>query len=112
MKSIVVPQKEIPVTNEVDVLVVGGGPAGIGAALASAREGLNTMLIEQYGFLGGMWTAGLVNPLFDHENKGGIIREIVDRLRGMNGWRDHHSDRPRLDRAKNNSFISLNHSGN
>lgn len=97
MKSIVVPQKEIPVTNEVDVLVVGGGPAGIGAALASAREGLNTMLIEQYGFLGGMWTAGLVNPLFDHKNKGGIVREIVNRLRGMNGWRDHHSDRPRLD---------------
>jgi hypothetical protein len=97
MKSIIVPQKEIPVTNEVDVLVVGGGPAGIGAALASARESLNTMLIEQYGFLGGMWTAGLVNPLFDHKNKGGIVREIVNRLSGMNGWREHHSDRPRLD---------------
>lgn len=89
MKSIVIPQKEIPVTNEVDVLVVGGGPAGIGAALASAREGLNTMLIEQYNFLGGMWTAGLVNPLFDFKNKGGIVREIVNRLIEMSGWKEH-----------------------
>ncbi len=90
MKSIIVPQREIPVVNEVDVLVVGGGPAGIGAALASARENLDTMLVEQYGFLGGMWTAGLVNPLFDFKNKGGIVREIVDRLRAANGWKDHH----------------------
>jgi len=97
MKSITVPQKEIPVTDEVDVLVVGGGPAGIGAALASARENLNTMLIEQYGFLGGMWTAGLVNPLFDHANKGGIVREIVDRLREVQGWRESSLARPRLD---------------
>jgi hypothetical protein len=97
MKTIVVPKKEIPISNEVDVLVVGGGPAGIGAALASAREGLNTMLIEQYGFLGGMWTAGLVNPLFDHENKGGIVREIVSRLREVQGWRESQLARPKLD---------------
>ncbi len=97
MKSITVPQKEIPVINEVDVLVVGGGPAGIGAALASARENLKTMLIEQYGFLGGMWTAGLVNPLFDHENKGGIVMEIVDRLREVQGWRESPLARPKLD---------------
>lgn len=97
MKTITVPQKEIPVVNEVDVLVVGGGPTGLGAAIASARENLNTMLVEQYGFLGGMWTAGLVNPLFDHENKGGIVREIVERLRGMQGWKGSHLARPRLD---------------
>ncbi|MFC1714199.1 FAD-dependent oxidoreductase [Candidatus Poribacteria bacterium] len=97
MKSITVPQKEIPVTHEVDVLVVGGGPAGIGAALASARENFNTMLIEQYGFLGGMWTAGLVNPLFDHANKGGIVREIVDRLCEAQGWRGSQLARPKLD---------------
>jgi hypothetical protein len=50
-------------TGTVDVLVVGGGPAGCGAAIAAAREGTRTLLIEQYGFLGGMGTAGLV-PAF------------------------------------------------
>ncbi|HBN83998.1 MAG TPA: FAD-dependent oxidoreductase, partial [Clostridiales bacterium] len=69
-----------------DVIVVGGGPAGVGSALSASRGGKKTLLIEQYGFLGGMWTAGLVNPLFDYENKGGIVQEIVNRINdlGMN----------------------------
>lgn len=46
--------------NTYDVIVVGGGPAGIGAAISAAENGADTLLIEQYGFLGGMWTAGLV----------------------------------------------------
>lgn len=47
---------------EADVVVVGGGPAGINAALASGRMGAKTILIERYGFLGGMSTAALVYP--------------------------------------------------
>ncbi len=62
------------------MLVVGGGPAGIGAALAAARCGAKTTIVEHYGFLGGMWTAGLLNPILDYEEKGGIVSELLHRL--------------------------------
>ena len=71
---------ETPVAGTYDVIVAGGGPAGVGAALAAARAGVKTLLVEQYGFLGGMWTAGMVIPIWDWENKGGIMQEIIDRL--------------------------------
>ncbi len=70
-----------PISGEYDVIIVGGGPAGVGAAVASGRCGLKTLLIEQTGCLGGMQTSGLVNPMFDNENKSGLVREIVDELR-------------------------------
>jgi len=50
----------VPLSATVDVLVAGGGPAGIAAALASAREGAKTLLIERYGYLGGMVTGAHV----------------------------------------------------
>ena len=55
-EQIVEPAREIPIVGRSEVLVVGGGPAGIGAALAAARTGARTTLVEGYGFLGGMWT--------------------------------------------------------
>lgn len=69
------------IVGEYDVIVVGGGPSGVGAAIASGRCGLKTLLVEQSGTLGGMQTSGLVNPVFDCENKTGIVKEIVDELR-------------------------------
>lgn len=69
-----------------DVIVCGGGPAGVCAAIASARTGTKTLLVERQNCLGGMWTAGFVNPLFDQENKTGLIREIVNALKERNAW--------------------------
>jgi hypothetical protein len=69
----------------VDVLVVGGGNAGCAAAIAAARHGARTLLVERYGFLGGTATAAMVGPWMTfHSGKerivGGIAQEIVERL--------------------------------
>lgn len=70
-----------------DVIVVGGGPSGICAAISAARQGVKTLLVEQNGFCGGMATAGLVGPFMTcYDSKGekmiikGLFEEIVDRL--------------------------------
>ena len=57
------PGRELPVIAEVDVLVVGGGPAGVGAAVGAARTGASVFLVEEMGAFGGMWTQGLVITL-------------------------------------------------
>jgi hypothetical protein len=57
------PARSIPVLEKVDVLIVGGGPAGVAAAVGAARCNKKVLLVERYGFLGGMWTAGLVLTL-------------------------------------------------
>ncbi len=55
-------RRETPIRGEYDVVVLGGGPAGIAAAVAAARKGNSTLLVERYGFLGGAGTiAGLSN---------------------------------------------------
>jgi len=76
----------LPVQETVDVLVVGGGPAGCGAAIAAAREGARTLLIEQFGFLGGMGTAALVPawcPFTDRQKPiiGGIARAVLEEMK-------------------------------
>ncbi|MDW7656232.1 MAG: FAD-dependent oxidoreductase [Bacillota bacterium] len=66
-----------------DVLVIGGGPSGIAAAISAARNGAKTMLIERCGFVGGMATAALVGPFmtcYDGKGKRQIIRGIFDEL--------------------------------
>jgi hypothetical protein len=87
MSSTIDYAKTVPVTQETEVLVVGGGPAGIAAAIASARNGAKTVLVEQYGFLGGMATAGLVGPFMTSYGIDGVdpiiegvFRELVDRM--------------------------------
>ena len=80
------PNKSIKVAYECDVVVVGGGPGGIGAAVSAARNGAKTVLIERYGHLGGMGTGGLVTIIpclsdFDGNAQiAGLTQEWIDRL--------------------------------
>src|SRR5580700_10993322 len=72
------PAREIPVRGEYDVVVLGGGPAGIAAAAAAGACGRRTLLVERYGFLGGMGTAaGVTNFCGLHANVRGEIRQVV-----------------------------------
>ncbi len=57
------PSRLAKIAGETDILVVGGGPAGIGAAIGAADAGMNVILAEHYGFLGGNATAALTIPL-------------------------------------------------
>jgi hypothetical protein len=84
-KFVTEPARQVPVAAKVDVLVAGGGPAGVGAALAAATEGAKTLLLERHGMLGGMWTAGLLNPLFD-PHKGWIVDRLIEALRNRGVW--------------------------
>ncbi|MCD0502848.1 FAD-dependent oxidoreductase [Bordetella petrii] len=91
--------RQVPVHGEYDVAVLGGGPAGLLAAASAARNGASVLLVERYGFLGGMGTAaGVSNFCGLHANVHGDIRQVVhgmtdellDRMRAMDGLNDPH----------------------
>jgi hypothetical protein len=84
--------RDVPVAVETEVLVVGAGPAGIAAALASARNGTRTLLIERFGYVGGNLTAGLVGPCMTSYSLDGsqqlirgVFEELVLRMEAMGG---------------------------
>jgi hypothetical protein len=78
MKHLTEPARETAVLGEWDVVVLGGGPAGIAAAASAAHAGRSTLLLERYGFLGGMGTAaGVTNFCGLHANVHGDIRQVV-----------------------------------
>ena len=84
MNSILM-NKSVPVIGQYDVIVCGGGPAGWIAAVAAARNGAKTALIERYGFLGGAATASLVTPISEFNKNGrriigGIPWEFVEKM--------------------------------
>ena len=73
-------EKSVPVIGSYDVVVAGAGPAGICAAVAAARSGVNVALVERYGVLGGNLTAGYVGPILGMVGKGTMRDEVMDLL--------------------------------
>jgi hypothetical protein len=85
------PARELPVLHTTDVLVVGGGPAGVCAAIAARRAGADVTLVERYGHFGGLWTGGLVLLVIGHIVEGGkqvcqgIGEEMMRRAEKLDG---------------------------
>ncbi|HEY3414904.1 MAG TPA: FAD-dependent oxidoreductase [Armatimonadota bacterium] len=94
MATIREPARDLHVARDVDVVVVGGGPAGFCAAIAASRNGASTTLIERFGYLGGTATASLMACINGFRNQvdpettqtvRGIAEELVLALKGMGG---------------------------
>ena len=92
--SIVEPARTLPVYGEFDVVVIGGGPAGLAASTSAARLGAKVLLVERYGFLGGMGTAGGVTNfagLYGRKNGQmqqvvhGVVDELLERIAALGG---------------------------
>lgn len=105
--------KHIPVIGAYDTVVLGGGPAGVCAAIEAARNGMKVLLVESSGMLGGMATTALVGPLmtsYDRDGErpvvAGLYREIVERLMARSGaYAPESTDAPSI----YTSFISNYH---
>lgn len=99
LPTIAEPARAVPLYGAFDVVVLGGGPAGIAAASAAARNGASVLLVERYGFLGGMGTAaGVTNFCGLHANVFGDILQVVhgvaddllQRMRALDGLNEPH----------------------
>ena len=87
------PAKTVPAAGEYDVIVLGGGTAGAFAGIAAAKRGCRTLIVEQFGALGGSATIGLVLPLMSAHMPGyrahcPLSAELVEKLRAMGGVED------------------------
>ena len=88
------PARHLPILGEYDVVVIGGGPAGLAAAGSASKRGARTLLVESYGFLGGMGTAGGVTNFAGlygrHEGEmkqlvHGVVDDLLSRLEALGG---------------------------
>jgi glycine/D-amino acid oxidase-like deaminating enzyme len=87
-RSVQLAQRSAPVVAEADLVVVGGGPAGVAAAVSGARNGLSTILVERYPYLGGLASGGMVLILDDMCNGAeisvrGLAAELIERMHRM-----------------------------
>lgn len=106
-------QKQLPCIGHYDLVVLGGGPAGVCAAIEAARGGARVLLVESSGMLGGMATTALVGPFMTNYDRaaerptvGGLFREIVERLAARGGAiLPEHADAPSI----HTSFINRYH---
>lgn len=87
------PERKTPIVGDYDVIVCGAGPAGVTAAISAGRLGAKTLLIESQGCLGGIWTAGLLCLVLDLPGKGGILREIEQRLQAQQALLPRYGNR-------------------
>ena len=106
-------EKQVPFYGHWDVVVLGGGPSGVCAAVEAARNGARTLLIEASGMLGGMATTALVGPFMTNYDRdgnrpvvGGLYREIIERLAEKNAAiLPEYTDSPSI----HTSFIAKYH---
>jgi hypothetical protein len=93
------PGRDTPLYGEYEIVILGGGPAGIAAGIAAGRSGRSTIVVERYGFMGGAGTAaglstfcGLHGVVFGEHNQivHGIADDILERLRAMDGLNEPH----------------------
>ena len=89
-KSVKESEKELPVYGEYDVIVVGGGVAGVGAAMAAGKRGCKTLLLESTSALGGLVTMGLVNIPLDFVS--GLGKEMMNELDAIEGHWHRNTD--------------------
>ena len=86
MQTVTEPERTLPVSGEFEIIICGGGPAGISAACAAARRGRKTLLLERNNCLGGIWTAGLMPWILDQHNKHGFLAELRREIPRHGGW--------------------------
>src|SRR5690625_4261597 len=78
---------QTPIKDDYDFIVCGGGAAGVSCAITAGRLGLRTLLLEEQGCLGGVWTSGLLSLILDVGGKSGFLDELKQRLEGEGALR-------------------------
>jgi glycine/D-amino acid oxidase-like deaminating enzyme len=86
------PEKQIPIKHIVDVLIVGGGPAGVATAISASRMGVKTLLIEQTGAVGGVATTGLMSH-WTGATEGPLYEEILQRAKDSEKDWNYYGDK-------------------